>query len=520
MADDSVREVEFCPFGAGRLADMLGLKVLPFARQKEPFRQLDYIQAYVSDLLEKYAGSKDAPATILIETHYIDRDYIEDHSVFYSRNLFPYRNFCRRIHFFAMAEDDLRKKIRAAAASRRESDDAYRTKCSELSQSAYLGFCVLKPLDGCPVGRTVLRTFPKSENGKLYRRDFQCIREYKIHLLGVELSVKGLAFQQQDAGVAACATTAIWSSLHHLRSFEDFAAATPAQITALASQNNLPYGRPMPSEGLSLGQMCQAIQAVGVSPAVIKLEDFKTAGFYLHAAARSGMAPILVIARGDLRHAVTVAGVKIKTNAQHDFVEGIDDASIALEGLYVHDDRMGPYLQGEFVKIVVKEKDKEKERAGLRLGRENPVEWVITHVLLAVHPKIRLSLKGLRDAGIEFAKTTQALVQAFFKEPKPEITLETRVVRGFKYVEELIADAPVEKVELAETLSRKVAMPRYVGLVRLTSAKLGIIDLLVDTTGTPRNLHAIGVVSFGASTEFTDGAVRFLAKRFKAQYFV
>ena len=40
---------------------------------------------------------------MLVEEHYIDRDHMEDHSVFYSRNLYPYSNFCRRVHFFTIA---------------------------------------------------------------------------------------------------------------------------------------------------------------------------------------------------------------------------------------------------------------------------------------------------------------------------------------------------------------------------------------------------------------------------------
>ncbi len=49
--------------------------------------------------LERYARELDC-GCLAIESPYIDRDYIEDHSAFYSKNLFPYPNSCRRVHFF------------------------------------------------------------------------------------------------------------------------------------------------------------------------------------------------------------------------------------------------------------------------------------------------------------------------------------------------------------------------------------------------------------------------------------
>ena len=80
-------------------------------------------------------------------------------------------------------------------------------------QNSYLGFSVIRPLPGSPVGRTVLPTFgPTTQLG--LRREFASIREYAVHLGGFELKVSGLPFQQQDQGVSACATTALWSSIH------------------------------------------------------------------------------------------------------------------------------------------------------------------------------------------------------------------------------------------------------------------------------------------------------------------
>src|SRR4051812_1272681 len=56
-----------------------------------PPTQLEYLGVYLSELNCK---------TVVTESHYIDRDYIQDVSLFYSRSLRNYPNFCQRLHFF------------------------------------------------------------------------------------------------------------------------------------------------------------------------------------------------------------------------------------------------------------------------------------------------------------------------------------------------------------------------------------------------------------------------------------
>jgi hypothetical protein len=285
------QEVAFYRLDEVSLESRLNLHAPPFGAAKDPFRQLRYIEKYIRDL-----GGR----SIAIERVYIDRDYIEDHSIFYARNFYPYSNFCRRVHFFTIEDEDVQNQLTELlslvhSTSERDYRDAY----EEFSDRAYLGFTVVKPLDGCPVGRTVLRSYPKlPQNGVDYYRDFRPTRRYTPHFMGVELTVHGLGFQQQDTGVSACATTALWSALQKIRDFEDVAAATPAQITTLASQHSLPFGRTMPSEGLSVNQMCQAIQALGLSPNLFKTTRLDMARGIIHAAVMSEMAPILILKIG------------------------------------------------------------------------------------------------------------------------------------------------------------------------------------------------------------------------------
>src|SRR6267378_4046158 len=158
-----------------------------------PPTQITYLGVYLKALKCK---------TIVVESRYLDRDYVNDMALFYSRSLRSYPNFCQRIHFFKEAFTTPRWKEMATAATDRANHKKFLEK-------SYLGFCVIKPLPGSPVGRTVLATFGTDAPGGL-KRTFGAVRRYNVHLGGYELAIKGLAFQQQDQGVSACATSALW----------------------------------------------------------------------------------------------------------------------------------------------------------------------------------------------------------------------------------------------------------------------------------------------------------------------
>ncbi len=147
----------------------------------------------------------------------------------------------------------------------------------------------------------------------------------------------------------------------------------------------------MPSEGLSIGQMCQAIQAVQVSPSLLKIESPDDARGFLHSAVSSGFAPVLVLESypgGDSYHAVTAAGMKIRKEHRPSIIsDRIDDEAGDLVSLYVHDDRYSPYFRADLLTI--------KSELILRLnfedehGNINRTErWKLRHILIPIHGKI------------------------------------------------------------------------------------------------------------------------------------
>ena len=221
MADERP-QLRFVPFdNITKLAAHLGIVPPPFRELEKAFLQLENVGAHAASL-----GCR----ALAIESMYIDRDYMEDHSAFYAKSLHSYENWCTRVHFFSVPVKDVEERLRRLTTDYTSSGfDAFAAACDQFSDETYLGFSVIKPLRGSPVGRTILRP----QLGSVGRFSD---RMFSVHLAGVELSIRGVPFQQQDVGVSACATTALWSSLSALGAIESLTPATPAQITALASK--------------------------------------------------------------------------------------------------------------------------------------------------------------------------------------------------------------------------------------------------------------------------------------------
>jgi hypothetical protein len=503
MAYPTVRD-----FPASNLAGFLDIRILPLVADRDPFRQLEYIRKYVEEL---------KCSAVLVEDEYIDRDYMQDHSAFYAASFAKYKSSCHRVHFFAgVPAAKILSELQAVAAEALNGRAAFEAACRKFSAEKYLGFMVVKPLPGSPVGRTVLRTFDRDAAGKDYIRRFDATREYTTHLLGVELIVRGLGFQQQDQGVSACATTAIWSSLQKLRDFEDVAAATPAQITAGASRFALPFGRSLPSEGLSIDQMCQGIHALGISPNLVRLlpNRFARARSIIHAAAISEIAPILIIqnaSNGD-RHAVAAAGVKLRRKHEPTLVaaNAIDDMAGDVIGVYIHDDRLGPYIRTRFEERKV---GHEQHPCVIIEEGGNDVLWVITHLLMPVHGKIRTAIAQMLRFSTKFGGFAYAALGAIGIKPAP-IRVSTRIVRAHRYVEELLQDKTSIREDRLSRFFSEISLSRYVGVTSMAVPEIGDIDALVDTTGTERNANCLAVVARAEPDARSQDFVFSFAKKF------
>jgi hypothetical protein len=342
------------------------------------------------------------------------------------------------------------------------------------------------------VGRTVLRYFDVPIVGSDETRSFPAIRRYPVHLGAVELEVSGLPFQQQDVGVSACATTALWSSLHKLRDLEEIGAPTPGQITTLATQYSLPFGRPMPSdEGLSLDQMCQALQAVKVAPSLLTVDDYEVAWTYIYSALRSEFAPVLILqSETDQRtwHAVTAVGYRSSATPA---LEPGDAYPLSrdMRALYVHDDRIGPYQRVNPLPI--------DGSLGLKAAYgASTDQWAVRSVLVPLHAKIRVSVSGLVEIAIE---TLDRIRTAIGPEAADRLAVafEAWISRPVRYLQGLLSEGKDAGARVARSLIEQVSMPRYLGIVRISGPMLGTVDVLIDTTSTMKNLNVLAIVHHG-----------------------
>jgi hypothetical protein len=518
-----VPRIEFQPFSTTPLEELLKLKTPPFTETL--FRQLRYI--------ERYLRHEDLNCqSVAIERHYIDRDYIEDYSVFYSRCLGPYPNSCQRVHFFSCTENVLKAKLQDLIKLGRDGGitgyKLYQAACAKFSSDVYLGFSVIRPLDGSPVGRTVIRALSEKAGNGL-TRSFKATRTYRAHLAGVELVVEGLGFQQQDSGVSACATTAIWMALQKSRDFEDIGYATPAQITSFASRNVMPNGRPLPAEGgLSVDQMCQAISGLGMSPYLVTAGRYPLARNNLYSALNSGFATILVLRSIDKDrddHAVTAVGMKLSDEAPKPSSGLVISAADRLQCIYLHDDRNGPYLRA-----FLESGDSEKCRILIELDENEKIsrrdrDWELTHILLPIHPKIRLSFASLGRCAVYIVDDAAKIIDKLIDDLKDNvdieifkdlyITYETIIQRAHVYVEDLLLGRGRPPLNNPDPFLDKVMLSRYVGIIRLQAKHFGCIEVLIDTTSTWRNIRIISVVGSGEPKFFTKALIDLLAKKYK-----
>ncbi len=439
--------------------------------------QISYLTLYLANL-----GCR----TVVRETHYVDRDFIDDVARFYSRNLRSYPNYCERLHFFGAQFDATawENLLHGAAA------DAG-ANAQQWLQSSYLGFAVRRPLPGAPLGRAVFRVVgPTSEAG--LRRSFEVTREYQVHLAGLDLTIDGLAFQQQDQGVSACATTALWSALHAAAHRERLHIPTPSEITESASRYLLTDGRAMPSEGLRVEQICEATRATGLAPLLIRSLKPDEDRAQLSTFIRSGFPLVLALSIRGAGHAVCCVGlkegdVKPQTDPQLHFRDGAS----RVRAVYIHDDRLGPYADAELRSRTIQS----QVRTSLLIRWPDGTEDgdPVLHAMLApVPPKLRLGVVRLRALGFEVAEFIATAFPRLVGSP----ILDTRYELATSYKKRALGFG-LSTSGLFDLQCRTV-LSRYVGLIEITNESGPLLDVLLDTTETGAGPCVLACVKRGA----------------------
>lgn len=446
--------------------------------------------------LADYLGARGlAIRTMLVETPYVDRHYIEEYGRYYASSFRPPPSVTTRIHVFGHpldANDDLGDErltderldgllMQAAAGGEA------RRQIESYLQARYRGFIVIRPLPSAPIGRTVLSSY----SDKVARQYIAL--PHRVHIMGMELTVEGVPFQQQEVAVGACATTAMWSALSAASRAAGHRGPTPYQLTEAATRHVL-TDRHIPAEsGLDLQQILSAVREAGFAPSVMKAHGNR--GSFEHALKcylASGMAIVLVL-HGDIgHHAVTLVGYRSADEEYPaDSIEFEGICTLGFSRVYVHDDRLGPYarmlwqydLQNDAPTLL----HDPPSSAGYSFSR-TPM-----HVYAAVvplYPKLRLGARGL----LSIAATMFAVIRAWVpNEVREQLSIDLRFALAGDYASELL-NARLDDCARTATLVRSLVLPRYVGIIRFFIEGGPLFDVLCDSTDIYRPVPKYGNV--------------------------
>jgi hypothetical protein len=295
--------------------------------------QIEYLYGYLNHLHCR---------TIICEQKYIDKYYLDDYVHFYSTCFVYYPRTCTRLHFFnaEITLDDLINH-----------DSEYEKKL----QTSYLGFTVIKPIPNL-MGRTLVKVYEDTNCNTDSGSNPECrhiltLRKYSSNLFGNELSIESLAFQEQDQIISACATSALWSVLEKTAYQYDYYLPTPFEITKAANKS-FSVNRPMPSSGLNLIQVINAIKEYGMEVEVTDLEENPEKSLTLedflglcYAYLRGGFPIFLGVQITEDFHALAMLGYHLLEDQPVQAVFPLIGNKI--DKFYIHDDNIGPFAKYE-----------------------------------------------------------------------------------------------------------------------------------------------------------------------------
>ncbi|MEO3405888.1 hypothetical protein AAFN85_18395 [Mucilaginibacter sp. CAU 1740] len=436
----------------------------------------------------KYLGDNGIRVkTMVIEDGYISKDYLHDYASYYAFCFAGYEKICKRIHFFSTEFDEIALK----AALLNPAEEAF--------WNGYKGFIVSKPLPITVIGYTVLSVYPDIPEVR-EQRIFSALRDYKIHFFGKELTLKSLAFQEQDSVIAACATTAIWSMLNRASTDHHTILKVPSEITKGAGLSQQ-GGRLFPNSGLEIRQICRAIINCGLEPEVnqgnvipesgitkgIKVVETSRIKQLIYAYERIGI-PIILCIQVPHRnteygfHAVAVAGYKMAEDAAVG-VWTTPFVADRMEKFYVHDDQFGPFAWVKFLESDGIESPWSTNDEAIR-------PTYVINAVIPVYPKIRITYENILDL---VTPLDGIIKDAFGLQQNDPLYWDIKLdfSESFKrYVMQSSLDDE-DKLELI-----KKSMPKYIWVVTCYVENARFFDFTFDATGVNNAMLGLEIIPF------------------------
>ena len=278
------------------------------------------------DLLRE--GLDGSVRTVVVEPHYICRDFRDLYSGFYSKKFIERTSFCSRLHFFSVASVGI--------------DDI--VSSPQTFQDSYIGYTVVQPIRERCIGRTVIDPHLIG-NAKA---SFYCLRTpMKAHLNGAEFHVSGFPYSSQTTEATVCAHAALWGVCRYLS--ERYSAYQEVHPYDLVRMTGATMGRRAPYRGMTYHDYCEILTAFGCYPVFLRPRtehhnDWtldKPSFCDIYAYVESGF-PVLVSFRG---HVATLIGHTSDTTLHSQEMESLrfHNSFSLLKRFVVVDDNFFPY---------------------------------------------------------------------------------------------------------------------------------------------------------------------------------
>ncbi|MEE9442606.1 MAG: hypothetical protein V3V99_08050 [candidate division Zixibacteria bacterium] len=462
---------EIYPYTIDKLKQLLSIKSGALPSTVNTKLHSLYFRHYFSNLNAK---------TIVVENDYIDRDFMEDYAGFYSRCFDQYERLCTRLHFFKL---EFSPQFFGTILINRSKEK----KALNFNES-YLGFIVVKKLPKTFIGRTCLVTYGPN-NG---RRHFPILREYPVSLFGINLTVnKTLAFQEQDQGAAACATSALWSLFQGTGKLFQHPIPSPVEITQIATKfpdENAPGS--LPSRGLTGRQEIFAVRQLGLEADHIDAQQYANLQGAVYAYLKAGIPLLLRVSLFEqsnssppkyiANHAMAVTGFSLGTKECVPYgPTKILLKSSQIDKLYVHDDQVGPFARVELDNKIISYENSNYNSLSTSLGFGS-IRAVPHFLLIPLYPKIRIRYDHIRNIILGFDIFIGSIIKTL-KLPFPqhfEWDIYLTTINDFK--SEIRNDTHINNKAKKELLLKN--MPRFLWCVLIRDKDKKLFEFLFDAT--------------------------------------
>ncbi len=277
--------------------------------------------------------------SVLIEPHYVCRDFRNLFSHFYSKKFLERRSICQRLHFFGRSDLDERRIV------------ATPDRC----QDSYLGYSVIQPVpEGC-LGRTVVDPLKLGRDPKR----FYCLQTpTRTRINGAHYFVRGYPYIAQSGEALVCAHASLWGLCRYLSErYPVYAEVHPYDLIQMTASR---AGRRVPYRGMTYSDYSEILTAFGCHPAILKpkidrrnwkqdhtyWKQDREAFYDLYAYLESGF-PILASFGG---HVVTLVGHTMREDPREDLPDqdGYYNSFLLMKQLVVVDDNFFPYQLLEY----------------------------------------------------------------------------------------------------------------------------------------------------------------------------